>query len=733
MDRRARHREVPGPLEARWVPALLACLTLGILGVAWDAPARSAAALTGLAVAAAAVLGAARSTGRIRGVATATALAGVAAALMLQHSAGPAAAASASGWTGAVHAGSPLRLELTLDGPATRSEATFGPRWSVPVRVETFGHPPRAPEAAVTARLTGGGAPPATIAAPSDGTAAPGGGPGSRVCVVARPSRSGSTVFLAAAAAPQPGPCPGGVETAGGATDGGPGPPRREALRAAFRQSAERTVGAAPELIPGLVLGDRSAQGAALDDAMKASGLSHLSAVSGANVAMILGAVAITLRCARVHRAVVLSAGLAVLGVFVVVVGPEPSVLRAAVMGALGALAVFFGRARQAFGLLTVGGTALLVAVPALAVEPAFHLSLAATAGIVLGGAPLDRALHAGLGRVLPDVVARWLSASLAVTVAAHLACQPIILAMTGEVSAYAVPANLLAAPAVPPVTVLGTLAAALALPAPGIAAALVAVIQWPAAWIGWVAHTSASLPGALRPWPAGALGAGLGVLLVAATLLGFAAVLLLERRRAAPVRRVGRSAPRTRERLPALVVLAAALAAATTGAVGAVLVPRASGAAPPDWAVAFCDVGQGDMAVFRSGPRAGVVVDVGPEPGLARRCLDDLDVDRVDAVLLTHLHADHAGGLAGVVDRASPGAVHYATRDAPGQGRGQGRAAHRQESERLPRAAEEHREGAEGAHHGRPEHGRLRPHHDGAPEITAHTVRPPSSVRTGP
>ncbi|MBN6829323.1 hypothetical protein JRF99_11415, partial [Micrococcus luteus] len=67
------------------------------------------------------------------------------------------------------------------------------------MRVETFGHPPRIPEAAVTARLTGGGPPPETIAAPSDGTGSPGGGPGSRVCVVARPSRSGSTVFLAAA------------------------------------------------------------------------------------------------------------------------------------------------------------------------------------------------------------------------------------------------------------------------------------------------------------------------------------------------------------------------------------------------------------------------------------------------------------------------------------------------------------------------------------------------------
>lgn len=304
-------------------------------------------------------------------------------------------------------------------------------------------------------------------------------------------------------------------------------------------------------------------------------GYTVVDAPDGANVALLLGFTAVALRSLRVHRAVVIAAGLGLLAVFVVVVGPEPSVLRAAVMGALGAVAVLLGRGRQAFALLAIGGTALLVAVPSLSVESAFHLSLAATAGIVLAGSWGDRTLHGPLRRVLPDAAARWLSASLAVTLAAHLACQPVLLAMTGELSAYAVLANLVAAPAVAPVTVLGTLAAALVLPAPAVAAALVWLVQWPAAWIGVVAHAAAGLPGALRPWPSGALGVGLGALLTAATLAGFAAVLVLERRRHARVRRVGAGAPLPPERTPALVLLAAVLVAAAVGGVGAVLVPR--------------------------------------------------------------------------------------------------------------------------------------------------------------
>lgn len=676
-DPAARRGDVPGPLDARWVPALLACLTLGIVSDGWEAATRTTVALACLGAAAAAVLLAARAPtpAWIRGTGTAVALAGVAVALMLQHSAVPAAALERTGWADVVREQAAVRVELAVTGAAVETAGTFGPRWSAPVRVRAFGHPARAPEAAVAARLSGPGTVPSALGAAPDSEPAPGGrvvGPPAAtvLCVVVTPDAGDGTVFLTAAAAPTPGPCPAADAAHGAASVEDEPPPRREALRAAFRAAAAGTAGTAPELIPGLVLGDRSAQGRPLDAAMKASGLSHLSAVSGANVALLLGFTAVALRSLRVHRAVVIAAGLGLLAVFVVVVGPEPSVLRAAVMGALGAVAVFLGRGRQAFALLAVGGTALLVAVPSLSVEPAFHLSLAATAGIVLAGSWGDRTLHGPLRRVLPDAAARWLSASLAVTLAALLACQPVLLAMTGELSAYAVLANLVAAPAVAPVTVLGTLAAALVLPAPAVAAALVWLVQWPSAWIGVVAHAAAGLPGALRPWPSGALGVGLGALLTAATLAGFAAVLVLERRRHARVRRVGEGAPLPPERTPALVLLAAVLVAAAVGGVGAVLVPRPAGAAPPDWAVAFCDVGQGDMAVFRSGPRAGVVVDVGREPEAARRCLEDLGVDRVEAVLLTHLHADHAGGLAGVADRAVPGAVRYATRDAAGVGR---------------------------------------------------------------
>lgn len=694
-------------MDARWAPALIACLLLGQWAPTASASAGALAsdgcALVAL-IAALALLALhyrtrrregpfrhssslRRSTGSRQGnglrrsttagLLTALALAGTCAALLLQQVALTRSAAEAAGWDHTVRAEHPVRLQLTPGTAPVGTETRFGPRWHTEAEVIGFGHPLAALTPPARAVLTGDGPPPALT-------------PGRPVCLIAVPRQEGATLFLTARITPEAGPCPRPQAGAHGRaaavvphlpgtphTPGSPDPPQhqshddaaaptgRDLLRDRFRELSATGVGPADQLLPGLVLGDRSAQTPELDLAMKHSGLSHLSAVSGSNVALLLGAVTLTLRTARVHRTTVLLGGLGTLLAFVLVVGPEPSVLRASVMGGLGALALFLGRSREAFSILTAGATALLVAAPGLATQVAFHLSLAATAGIVLVSAPLDARLHTLFNRLLPDAAARLLSSALAVTLAAHLACQPILLAMTGTVSTWSIPANLLAAPAVPAVTVLGTLAAALTVPAPPVAASLLWLVQWPAAWIGHVAVIAAQAPLAVRPWPQGPLGVALGALLTAAILAGFRALLLLERTPQAPVRRVGAGAHgRGRGRPAAGLILAGVLAAAALGASGAVVVPRPVSGAPPGWALAFCDVGQGDMTVVRTSERSALVLDTGPEPEPAARCLADLGVERVDALLLTHLHADHAGGIAAFTGALTPGQVHYATRD---------------------------------------------------------------------
>lgn len=658
------------PLDARWAPALVTALLVGNLASQWSAAVSTAvsAGLLLLAVGAAAgcLLRPRGDRQRLRTAAGVLALAAAVGALVAQSVALRSADQERVGWESALQAAEPVRVALQVTGTPRESRSRVGgPRASVTVEVTAFGPHRRPLPEPVPAVLTG-----------AEGWSRV--APGQRHCAVVEPRRQDGTVFLTAAADPRPGPCT--RQSPGTATASEPSPPAgpdssgadgssgRERLRAAFRRQAEDAVGTAPELIPGLVLGDRSAQTPQTDQAMKDAGLSHLSAVSGANCALLAGVVTVLLRLVGIGRAGVLAGVLATLVVFVVVVGPEPSVLRAATMGGLGAMAVFGGRARQAFSLLCLAGTAVVIAVPGIATQAALHLSLAATAGIILGARPAEAWLYRLCGRLLPSWAARWLSVTLAVTGCAHLACQPILLAMTGTVSAYAVPANLLTAPAVAPVTVLGTLAAALVLALPPVTAVLVWLIQFPAGYIGAVAHTAAGMPHAVTAWPEGGLGLGLGLLTVAATVAVFAVLLVHERRPSAPVRRRGRSAPAACRRTGALGVLAVVLIAAGTGGYAAVLLPAPTGAAPQDWAVAFCDVGQGDMTVLRSGRDRAVVVDVGPEPEPASRCLDALGVEQVDAVLLTHLHADHTGGLAAVASRGRP-VLRHATRGAGPEG----------------------------------------------------------------
>ncbi|MEW1980002.1 ComEC/Rec2 family competence protein [Citricoccus sp. NPDC079358] len=674
MTVQARGR-IPAAVDLRLVPAVVLTLAvcLAIPLIPYDAAllvpwllALLALGATGLMTWASAAHGQDQGQGRGRGqgrrrgrTMVITSLAAIAlwiAAVAAVQAMGDRAPVRDSGWEDAVAAERPLRMSGEATGPAVLRAGAFGESWHLTVTVQAFGHPSREIPGGTEVVVSGG----------RDWEGLPS---GTAVCFTASPEAEGATVFARASTAPQTGSCP---RDAGAPGPNG-APTGRDIVRASVHQAAAGTVGAAPQLLPGLILGDRSAQDPALDESMKTSGLSHLSAVSGANCTLIAGAVTMALRSARVRRPVVLGAVLGVLVVFVIVVGPEPSVIRAAVMGALGAWAVFFGRGRQALPLLCLAACVLLWWQPGLAGEPAFQLSLAATAGIVVAARPVEQWLTAVLRRALPGPVAGILGAALAVTVTAQVACQPILVGMTGEFSAYSVPANLLAAPLVPFVTVPGTVAAVLAVPWPGAAAAVFWVVGWPAAGIGWIASEVSGWPGALHGWPEGPLGAGLVVLHVAAALALLWLLMRWERSRPARVRRLGlhgRPRPTPVGRLRwSLAAAWTTVCAAAGSQLGLVIAPP-SGPLPADWSLAACDVGQGDMLVLRTGERAAMVVDTGAEAAAATSCLDRIGVDRVDLLVLSHLHQDHAGAAADLIGCCSPAEILYSTMaSTPGRG----------------------------------------------------------------
>lgn len=271
-------------------------------------------------------------------------------------------------------------------------------------------------------------------------------------------------------------------------------------------------------LLPAVTVGDTDAVPDDLVTAMRTSGLAHVTAVSGAHFA-ILGAVvlaaAVAVRAPLVLRVGCVAASGAAL---LLVVGPEPSVVRAAVMGGVGLLGMLAGRRAAGPAALAAAVVVLLVADPWLAVEVGFALSVAATAGLVVLGGPLARWCATWAGRTGGTL--------LAAPVAAQLACLPVALALWPTLGPWAVAANVVVAPAVAPATVLGLLAALVhdvwpagaAVPAAGAGAAC-----W---WIAAVARCVTGLPGAsLGWWP----GAG-GVVAACAVVTGAAALVLRRR-----------------------------------------------------------------------------------------------------------------------------------------------------------------------------------------------------------
>jgi competence protein ComEC len=272
----------------------------------------------------------------------------------------------------------------------------------------------------------------------------------------------------------------------------------RDGLRTACTGLSEDERG----LVPGLVLGDVSMMPPALTAAFRATGLTHLNAVSGANVAIVLGAVLGAVRRVGLgRRGRTVLAALALAG-FVVLVRPSPSVLRASAMGAVVLLAMLLGRRSSPLPALAAAVLALVVLDPFLARTPGFAMSVLATAAIVaIAPAWTDR-----LSRQLP----RPLAAALAVPAAAQLACTPVIVAAFGQLTPYAVLANLLAAPAVAPATLAGIACALVAVLSPSVAAVLARIAGLPAGWLATVARVLSRAPGAGLHAPAGRGGVAL-------------------------------------------------------------------------------------------------------------------------------------------------------------------------------------------------------------------------------
>jgi competence protein ComEC len=314
---------------------------------------------------------------------------------------------------------------------------------------------------------------------------------------------------------PQPGQPEAGVISASSAPLmlGAPGAwqsgPRE--LRDRFTAAAGHFDGDARGLLPGMVTGDTSFLDAELDVAMKSVGMSHLTAVSGANCSLILGALLLAARSLRFNRAFAAVLCLAGLGLFVLMVGPDSSVLRAAVMGGIGLVALAGGRPGRGLSFLCLAVMGLVLAQPALSTSFGFLLSVLATLGIVVTVRPVMA--------WFPAAVPRWFAAGVAVPLSAQSFCAPAIVLLQPQFSTYALPANIAAAVLVPPVTLLGTVAVPLVPLAPALAAAPLGIVAAFATGVGAVARLFAGLPGAVLPWPEGPFGAATMTLLSAVGL----------------------------------------------------------------------------------------------------------------------------------------------------------------------------------------------------------------------
>lgn len=383
-------------------------------------------------------------------------------------------------------------------------------------------------------------------------------------------------------------------------------------LRSSYLSNLRGVSSDSAALVAGLAIGERSLVSQNLVEQMRTLSLSHLVAVSGANLAIVAGAAYLILMSLRTPRALrTLGAALVIL-LYVQLVGPEPSVLRAALMALIVLFAVQIGRGSQALNALAIAVIILINFDPWIALDFGFALSVFATMGLLTLAPKLYRSWSAR--------IPKWLAASLAVAASAQLYTTPILLMLSDELPVFSVLANLLAEPVVAPVTVLGIAAVLTGIVLPWGTQALTFLASIGTLWIEFLAGTLSVIPGSSLFWLPAPWSAVMAGLILASIALWVATT------------------------LKRWIVIATLLLVVS---VGWSLTTHLRYLTWPDskWQVVACDVGQGDALLMRSAD-AVALIDVGREPELLSACLKSANVSRIDLLVLTHFDADHVGSI---------------------------------------------------------------------------------------
>ena len=372
-------------------------------------------------------------------------------------------------------------------------------------------------------------------------------------------------------------------------------------------------------LFEGLLVGERRQLPPSLLADFRAAGVFHILAISGFNVALVTGAAFFVLRLLRLPRRVAAALALLTLAAFVAIVGHQPSVLRAAVMGGLVLAAQLLGRESVVWNSLAAALLVLLALDPGSLVDPGFQLSFAATAGILHLGPPIFR--------LLEPLAPRVLAGALAVSAGAQLAVTPLLLVYWSQLSVVGVLANLAIVPLAGALTTLGCLSLVVTLASEAISHLMFQSLWGLLLTLRLVVRTLAALPGAVVDVPAPpplALVSAAGALLLVPVATS-----------------IGRRA---------LVATLAVTAVAVTGV-----------RALPDGRlyVLVLDVGQGDAILVRGPDGRALLVDTGGGGrGRADRgervvlpLLRHHGIRRLAALAVTHGDPDHAGGLGSLLE----------------------------------------------------------------------------------